>query len=150
MWFISLCIQWCLWMNECLSGGKVALIYYGSVALTFTVRQSAYDSIPNLLTLFCSITFSFLHFHLEKWFWQFLQITVKAIWIWPFLWPLDIFLWQCCHLLQRLVYFMSLNCNYDSSVFLFYPLFECVHPQKHQKFQTEQEISLISDFLLCM
>ena len=39
MWFISLCIQWCLWMNECLSGGKVALIYYGSVALTFTVRQ---------------------------------------------------------------------------------------------------------------
>ena len=25
---------------ECLSGGKVALIYYGSVALTFTVRQS--------------------------------------------------------------------------------------------------------------
>ena len=26
-------------MNECLSGGKVALIYYGSVALTFMVRQ---------------------------------------------------------------------------------------------------------------
>ena len=24
---------------ECLSGGKVALIYYGSVALTFTVRH---------------------------------------------------------------------------------------------------------------
>ena len=24
---------------KCLSGGKVALIYYGSVALTFTVRQ---------------------------------------------------------------------------------------------------------------
>ena len=24
---------------ECLSGGKVALIYYGSVAMTFTVRQ---------------------------------------------------------------------------------------------------------------
>ena len=24
---------------RCLSGGKVALIYYGSVALTFTVRQ---------------------------------------------------------------------------------------------------------------
>ena len=29
------------WVNatECLSGGKVALIYYGSVALTFTVRH---------------------------------------------------------------------------------------------------------------
>ena len=26
-------------MHDYLSGGKVALIYYGSVALTFTVRQ---------------------------------------------------------------------------------------------------------------
>ena len=26
-------------MNECLSGRKVALIYYGSVALTFTVQH---------------------------------------------------------------------------------------------------------------
>ena len=42
-WFISLCIQWCLWLNECLSGGKVALIYYGSVALTFTVRHVPRD-----------------------------------------------------------------------------------------------------------
>ena len=25
--------------TECLSGGKVALIYYGLVAMTFTVRQ---------------------------------------------------------------------------------------------------------------
>ena len=41
MWFIGLCIHWCLCSSEYLNGGKVALIYYGSVALTFTVRQKS-------------------------------------------------------------------------------------------------------------
>ena len=38
---------------RCLSGGKVALIYYGSVALTFTVRQFStlkmYNKVQNIL-----------------------------------------------------------------------------------------------------
>ena len=39
---------------KCLSGGKVALIYYGSVAMTFTVRQ--YGVIQLLSNVFSSTT----------------------------------------------------------------------------------------------
>ena len=40
---------------KCLSGGKVALIYYGSVALTFTVRQN--------LSEYCSSYWAFAKLH---------------------------------------------------------------------------------------